>query len=267
VSSNLPVASGGGAVVSLPAGDVIPAAQGGDVYLDRGGSVRSTAQGFHGELQRAAGVAINGEQIQRVQKVLQRYRHAQDQQDWASANAAIKAKWGAATEGNLIKINGWLLDTMGKELANEIWGARDSEGTGICNKLPVLEAMLKAAQGNADVSNNGSRGSGGSAPDARQREIEIARAGADRLRELDRWMSNRDPRYWKDEAAQCEYRDLLDRGVTADGTPKTADSDLKRRIAEIEKWMSAPRGSAEYRKYYDNPATQQEYLELLDRRG
>jgi len=46
--------------------------------------------------------------------------------------------------------------------------------------------------------------------------------------------------------------------VTADG--------VKRRIAEIEAWMGARRGSAEYKLYYEDPLVQEEYRELQRRR-
>jgi hypothetical protein len=263
VSSNLPVTTGGGAVVSLPAGSVIPAADGGDMSVDRGAGLRSSSQSLHGDIQRAAGVALGVAQIKRVQEVLLRNRQALDLQQRAAAEKAIKASWGVATEGNLIRIHEWLENTMGREAADEILGARDGAGNGICNKLPVLEGLLKAV--NATPSNINS-GNGGSAADQRRREVEAARAGAARLHELNGWMANRDPRYWKDEAVQREYRDLLDRGVTADGTPKTVDSGVVRRIKEIEVLMGARPGSSDFKRYWNDPKMQEEYRELQRRR-
>ena len=57
MSSNLPATTGGGAVVSLPAGSVIPVADGGDMSIDRGAGPRSSAQSLQGDIQRAAGMA------------------------------------------------------------------------------------------------------------------------------------------------------------------------------------------------------------------
>lgn len=48
-------------------------------------------------------------------------------------------------------------------------------------------------------------------------------------------------------------------------TPTLSDAGVKGRIAEIEKWMSARRGSAEYKRYYEDPLLQNEYRQLLQR--
>jgi hypothetical protein len=259
VSSNLPATTGGGAVVSLPAGDVTPAANVGDMSIDRGTTPATTGyEPLIRDLQRAVGLKVSPTQIKAAQEMFVRNRLAEDHRQRTAAEAAIKSKWGAATEGSLIKIHGWLLDTMGKELAHELLGARDDAGTGICNKPAVLEAMLKAAQATPAKRTNDNN-DGGAHPD--QSAISSAR-----LREIDGWMGSRDARYWKDETVQSEYRELLDRGVTGDVMPNTADADVARRIAELEKWMGARRGSTEYRKYYDDPAAQEEYRQLQRRR-
>lgn len=44
------------------------------------------------------------------------------------------------------------------------------------------------------------------------------------------------------------------------------DERIDRRIAEIEGWMGAKRGSADYKKYWRNDKVQAEYLELLRER-
>ena len=49
-------------------------------------------------------------------------------------------------------------------------------------------------------------------------------------------------------------------GGTLDG--KGVDS----RIGELEAWMGAPKGSTDYKKYYDNAAAQKEYRDLLGAR-
>jgi len=47
----------------------------------------------------------------------------------------------------------------------------------------------------------------------------------------------------------------------------TPDDRNAKRIAQIEGWMSAQRGSESYRKYYDDPKVQAEYRALLSERA
>jgi hypothetical protein len=254
MSNEVVPAGGGGAVVPATAGGAV-GEHVGDITHDRG-APQTDGGPLVQDLQRATGLAIGRVQFKAAEAVLVRYHQAKDQRDRSAAWAAIKAQWGAATEGNLIKIDAFLLDTMGKELAYEFMGARDGDGTGICNKPAVLEALFKAAQV-IPAKRAGDNNRGAPAPD----KSAISSA---RLRELDSWLSNRDPRYWKDEAAQTEYRALLDRRVTADVMPSTADADVDRRIREIDSLMGNLNS-----EYYRGPvagAIQQEYRDLLGRR-
>ena len=41
---------------------------------------------------------------------------------------------------------------------------------------------------------------------------------------------------------------------------------VERRLAEIESWMGSPRGSAAYKRYYDDPLAQDEYRQLQRRK-
>lgn len=258
--SNLPVTTGGGAVVSLPGGSVIPAGDVGDMSVDRGAAPQPAGAPLVRDLQHAMGFGIGPTQIAKAHDVLKRHRLAEDQRQRTAAETAIHARWGAATEGNLVKIHGFLLDTMGKELADEILGARDSEGTGICNKPAVLEAMLKAAQATPAKrtrENDGGAPAPSAALSARRREIE-SWMGAPRGSALYK-------RYYDDPEVQSEYQNLVGQGVTNDTAHNIADSDVKHRIEEIESWMGARPGSADHKRYWNDPQIQEEYLQLRRR--
>jgi hypothetical protein len=41
---------------------------------------------------------------------------------------------------------------------------------------------------------------------------------------------------------------------------------VDQRIAELDVWMGAPKGSENYKRYYDNPTVQKEYRDLIDAR-
>jgi hypothetical protein len=252
-------------------GALVPATTGGavgehvgDMSVDRGGDTRSGAQqALHGDIQRAVGVALSQDQIQRAQRVLMQYRHAEDERQRVAIEAATHARWGAAKEGNLIKIHGWL-DTLPKELKDEILGARDSEGTGICNKPAVLEAMLKAAQAPPAASHDKDVRSRG-------RSSQYYRDLARRCFEIEGWMgapsgSSDYKKYWDDPKVQAEYREITAESESADddATRSTADTDVERRIAEIQTLMGKP--NSEYHRGQNADALQREYRELIDRR-
>jgi len=274
VSSNFPVTGGGGAVVSLPAGGVITE-YGGDMSVDRGAPagdvLAANGQRLHQEIQRALGVPLGLEQIQRAQEVLRRYGEAENLRQRAATNAAIHARWGAATEGDLIALHGWALATFGKAVADELTDARDRQGNALFNKLPVLEAFRAAARATPAASRDDGRGSGGAAPDpgARLAQIEA------RLREIDGWVgatkgSESYKKYWDNPKAQEEYRELRAEHARLTGqgvTPHSAaDSDVEPRIAELDRWMGARKGSPDYFRYWSDLAVQREYATLLDRR-
>jgi hypothetical protein len=91
----------------------------------------------------------------------------------------------------------------------------------------------------------------------------------DEMRELDSLMAQRESRYWKGPDAdrlQRRWRELHDLGVRGDSKRSTADGDVKDRINEIEGWMSARPGSADYKRYWNDPQIQDEYLQLQRRR-
>jgi hypothetical protein len=91
----------------------------------------------------------------------------------------------------------------------------------------------------------------------------------DEIRELDSLMADRKSRYWRGEDAerlQRRWRELHDLGVRADSNRSTADSDVKDRIEEIDGWMGARPGSADFNRYWKDPLVQEEYRKLLQRR-
>ncbi|MGH8276272.1 MAG: hypothetical protein ACRETH_06215, partial [Steroidobacteraceae bacterium] len=62
-------------------------------------------------------------------------------------------------------------------------------------------------------------------------------------------------------------RNLRDVGAIVDTTGGgEAGKGIDERIAEINKWMGAPNGSAEYKQYWSNAAVQKEYHDLLARK-
>lgn len=99
----------------------------------------------------------------------------------------------------------------------------------------------------------------------------------DEMRELDSLMAQPGSRYWKGSDAdrlQQRWCELHDQGVRADGERSAAAGDAKGgeierylgRIGEIERYMRAPAGSADFKRYWDNPQMQEEYRELQRRR-
>jgi hypothetical protein len=258
VSGELVVSTGGATIPASTGGAV--GEHVGDMSVDRGAPLTTAGRespAIIQDLQRAVGFAVGPTQAKRAQEVFIRHRQLDDHRERIAAEAAVRASWGAATEGNLIKIHGWILDTMGKELGDEFLGARDSAGTALCNKPALLEAMLKAAQ---------------ATPAARPRRDnppDPSVALSARRREIEGWMGARRgsteyKKYYDDPKVQAEYQNLID-GVT-NNTHSAAGSEVERRIAEIEGFMGARVGSADYKRYWNDPQMQEEYRQLQRRR-
>lgn len=195
MSDQLPVPAGGTAGGSL----ALPSSPVGDVSLDRGAPAATTRPAplsVLPEIERELGVKLSPQQVEKAAAVLQRQRAALDERQRLAAVSALRAKWGPHYEAHIARIQAWLA-TLPLDLSEEIQDARDHEGTPICSKPPVLEAMLRTA------SKPTPRQDG----DGRNRD--------ERLAELNRWMgaprgSADYRRYWGDPEAQAEYRELLD---------------------------------------------------------
>jgi hypothetical protein len=177
---------------------------------------------------------------------------ADNDRDRAAAVSALQAEWKGSYHSHVATVKRYL-DTLPRSVKEALLNARDDNDVALSNDPAALKWLLKLARP-ALVN----RPPAGPAPG--QSAIDGAR-----LHEIEGWMSTSDARYWKDEAVQLEYRSLLGSGATP-SVAHTADADVAKRIAEIEKWMGARKGSTEYKKYWDDPAVQREYAELLGRR-
>jgi hypothetical protein len=183
--------------------------------------------------------------------------HSDDLRDKAAAERELQAEFKGAWHSHLVTLRNFL-GTMPQSAQEGITDARDAQGVAILNRPTVLKWLLQLAMRGAGAPR------GGPAPDP-------SALNAARVRELERWMgaprgSADWKRYWEDLSAQDEYRTLKGQGATGDGTAKVADSEVDKRIAEIDRWMGSRKGSADYKRYWDDFAVQGEYAELLDRR-
>ena len=176
-----------------------------------------------------------------------------DTADRAAAEQALKAEWRGTYDASIALARRYL-DSLPQTVQDALHWARDSHGVLLLNRPEGMRWLVHVA------TRRPSSGGGAPAPDlsARRREIES-------------WMeAPRDSanyrKYWSDPAVQTEYRELLDQGAAADVTRSTADTDVEARIAQIEAWMGARRGSTEYKNYWNNAAIQTEYANLLARR-
>jgi hypothetical protein len=68
------------------------------------------------------------------------------------------------------------------------------------------------------------------------------------------------------ESLLADFRELVNRGPTSEASPRVADGAIDQKIAEIERWIGARKGSADYRRYSDDPGVQRQYAMLLERR-
>lgn len=178
-----------------------------------------------------------------------------DNADKAACERALQAVWKGAYHSHVATIKRFL-DTAPQSLREGLLSARSDDDVATLNDPAALKWLLQLARPRLEVP----RGGDEPAPD--QTAI-----NSERRREIEQMMANRNSPYWKDGGAtQAEYRDLLERGVSTDLVTRTSDEHLSRRIGEIERWMGARKGSAEYKKYWDDVAVQREYGELLERR-
>jgi hypothetical protein len=185
---------------------------------------------------------------------------AEDNSDKLTAVRELKAAWGGAYDYQIARIQGYLRD-IPKPAAEGLLDARDENGVAIMNRPEVLKWLLQLATRGAA----GGAPQGGSAPD-------LSAISNARRREIEGWMgATRDSpdykRYYGDPKVQAEYQSLIDQGATGDATATVADTEIDQRIAEIDRWMGARKGSADYKRYWDDPVVQREYAELLERRG
>jgi hypothetical protein len=181
-----------------------------------------------------------------------------DERDKAAAERELQAEWKGAYHSHIFSLKSYL-DTLPQSAQEGILDARDSVGVAILNRPEVLKWLLQLARPRLMPPQ------GGPSPDPSAARIA-------RLREIQGWMGARKgsaeyKKYYDDPKVQTEYRDLVDQGATGDGTAKVADSAIDQRIAEIDRWMGSRKGSADYKRYWDDPMIQREYSELLERRG
>jgi hypothetical protein len=276
--SNDLIPAGGGALVPASTGGAV-GEHIGDVSLDRGTAPLSLEQQPAREADRIAselaprlGIQLDARQKSIIAGWLGRsferqitMRRQFDERERANVTKELRAKWGASYEGHIQWITDYLLDSFGNDVYEELLSARGLDGSAIMNKTAVLEALLKAAVMLKRLTGLAARRGGdtsqGAKPDM-----------SARLRELESWMAAprgtaEYKRYYGDPAVQAEYRELIGQGVTSDARHSTADSDVGRRIAEIEALMRARPGSADYKRYWNDPQIQREYAELLARRS
>jgi hypothetical protein len=307
MSTNLPATTGGGAVVSLPAGDVIPAGHVGDLSRDSGGpgntapvadsspeilrlrremfrdmiingigeheierclpifkdyapplraalntsnrqELARLAYGLRDEIVRKGLLTL--EQTERIRPILQRYSQENE-----------RALLGPGA-GNTELIDEMReLDSLMAQRDSRYWTGPDADR--LQRRWRELHDLGVRADGKRSTPDKDVGSRGGSSRDLSSREL---RALSRRCFEIEGWMNSGDARYWKDEGVQAEYRSIIDEGETADATPSTAEADVERRIGEIVALVGARVGSADYKRYWNDPGIQREYVELLERR-
>ena len=146
------------------------------------------------------------------------------------------------------------LGTLPRSLKEGLSDARGDNGVATLNDPATLKFLLQLARRGAG---------GGSAPSGSAPDMGAIRNA--RRRELEQMIGNRNSAYFREGSLQSEYRDLIDQGASGDAAPRVADDAIGRRIAELENWMGARRGTLDYKRYWDDPSIQR-HAELLDRR-
>jgi hypothetical protein len=173
-----------------------------------------------------------------------------DERDIAAVQRALKAEWGEGAYHSHIASVKRYLATLPRSVREGLANARDDNDVATLNDPQALKWLLQLARPQLAPPR------GGPAPPDHD-AINSAR-----IRQLEDWMgapkgSENYNKYWRDDKVQAEYRALT--AVRSDVTPQTADTEVDRRIAEIEAMMGTSR-------YTRDEAVQKELLELYRRR-
>ena len=214
MSDQLPAVAGGSTVAPADAGAIARVDEIGDLSVDRGASAPTTASTKEADnvlwadfsrhvrldptTERAVRLWLENPATLRVAESLRDDRYvegllAEDARRHQEVERTFRGEWGAAYEANVDRIRAWV-EAQGEDFAEEIYRARDVDGTALCNKPSFVRALLGIARPTAPTLDEETR-------TARRHEIE-------------RWMGapKGTPdynRYWNDATVQKEYHRLL----------------------------------------------------------
>jgi hypothetical protein len=173
---------------------------------------------------------------------------ADDERDKAACERTLQAEWKGAYHSHIATVRRYL-DTLPRSVREGLLTARGDNDVAIANDPAALRWLLQLARPSLRIP------PANPAPD---RSV----ANNARRREIEHWMgapkgSVEYKRYYEDPAVQAEYREIISDAASA-GPPRTADSDVDRRIKEIEAMIGNKRLYTE--------EVQQELRDLYDRR-
>jgi len=276
VSGDL-ITTGGGAVVPATTGGAVGEYVG-DLSLDRGGAAVVVAGDpqLMGRIERIIDHTISSEQLQAVQKELREIRLAADERQKKSVMALLRSTGEGSPEwyGRIHE----LLKSFPEALSEAILSSRyDGSGDGICNDAAVLRALHQVSS---------------EAILATDDERDEAAAIADCKREWGArydYLAARVRGYYRDMPAtvmdaMLDARDSTGHllrcnpsvlkwmltqemrgaaaGASRGGPAPDQGAINSTRMAEIGRWMGAPKGSADHKRYWDDPNVQNEFREL-----
>jgi hypothetical protein len=272
--SNELIPSGSSTALVVPSGDgPISAA---DVDTGRSAPARQgeAATALVQAIQQEAG--LTSDQVARARAVLQRYapqleelnedalieeQLAQDVRDKATCEEALKKRWGPDYARHVETVRR-ALELLGEEAEVDFLCARLPDGTALYNSPQAFLAFFELARHiGADDESDRARclADLGTAFTLADKELLKAQVPV-QVREA---RDGANGRAIFNTASVVEwFLAVLKRQPRGAGSAPALDL-RPARLREIEGWMSSAPGSADYRKYWNDPKVQQEYQQLL----
>lgn len=124
-------------------------------------------------------------------------RELQDSQDSSATTQSLKDSWGPDYHGNMNAVRS-LLNTVPENVREGIQSARMPDGSALFNSPEIMDWM-------AGISRKSNP-----AATVMPNSNNPVQAMTDELNQIEGWMKERSPKYWKDEKTQARYRELLD---------------------------------------------------------
>jgi hypothetical protein len=179
---------------------------------------------------------------------------AQEQADLADASevrAQFQSEWSPFEYGMNVQLVQQFLDGLPQPVREGLLSARTAEGKALLNDIEAVRWLTALARG-GDASMGG-------AP---------SRSAAEELHEIKTLMARPGSAYHKGPDAarlQARYRDLLSAGTGGDVPVPSSGSAIDAEIAKLRKDSAAPKGSPQWRSYWQGPGSAR-YRQLLQAR-
>ena len=149
-----------------------------------------------------------------IQTQMMNDRQRQDSEIRAATEHTLRVEWGGNYEPFINDINAFI-DMAPKDVRDRLRGGRLMDGTPIMEDPPTKRWLLATARAINPVSTVVPLGNADQMSGAIETEIAQIKKDMGAKKGTDAWKS-----YWKDDARQARYRDLIDAQAKAQGTGK-----------------------------------------------